>query len=125
MTKNGLRAALLISVIGALLGMSHGSASAAGFQLIEQNASGLGNAYAGQAAAAEDASAIYFNPAGLSRLPGRQVAGSLHLIQPKSDFNDTGSCAPYVGVGVGTSTCPLGSNGNLGHLAGGNGGDAG
>ena len=55
MTKNGWWRALLVSAIGALLGTLPGSAHAAGFQLIEQNASGLGNAYAGQAAAAEDA----------------------------------------------------------------------
>ena len=125
MTKNGLRRALLVSAIGALLGMLHGSASAAGFQLIEQNASGLGNAYAGQAAAAEDASAIYFNPAGLTRIPRGQVVGALHLVKGSSTFNNDGSCTPYVGTGVGTSTCPFGPNGNLGHVAGGNGGDAG
>jgi long-chain fatty acid transport protein len=38
----------------------------AGFQLLEQNASGLGTAYAGTAAAAEDASAVFFNPAGVT-----------------------------------------------------------
>jgi long-chain fatty acid transport protein len=125
MTKNGWRLALLISAIGALLGTFPGSARAAGFQLIEQNASGLGNAYAGQAAAAEDASAIYFNPAGLTRLPGGQVVGALHLIKPSSTFSNHGSCTPYVGTGVGTSTCPFGPNGNLGHVPGGTGGDAG
>src|SRR5262252_8052525 len=111
MTKNGLRRALLVSAIGALLGTLHGSASAAGFQLFEQNASGLGNAYAGQAAAAEDASAISFNPAGLTRLPGGQVVGALHLIKPASTFSNTGSCTPYVGTGVGTNTCPFGPHG--------------
>jgi long-chain fatty acid transport protein len=120
-----MRRALLVGAAATLVGTWSDGASAAGFQLIEQNASGLGNAYAGQAAAAEDASAIYFNPAGLSRVPGRQVAGTLHLIKPESEFNNTGSCAPYVGAGVGTSTCPFGPNGNLGHVAGGNGGDAG
>ena len=44
-------------------------------QLMEQNASGLGNAYAGQAAAAENASTIYFNPAGMTLLPGTQASG--------------------------------------------------
>lgn len=35
-------------------------ARAAGFALMEQNSSGLGNAYAGAAATAEDASTIFF-----------------------------------------------------------------
>src|SRR2546428_1936142 len=124
MTKNGWRRTLLVSAIGALLGTLPGSARAAGFQLFEQNASGLGNAYAGQAAAAEDASAIYFNPAGLTRLPRGQVVGALHLVKPSSTFSNNGSCTPYVGTGVGTTTCPFGPNGNLGHVAGGRGGDA-
>ncbi|VAW72562.1 Long-chain fatty acid transport protein, partial [hydrothermal vent metagenome] len=38
-------------------------AMAAGFALIEQSASQMGNAYAGGAAIANDASTIYFNPA--------------------------------------------------------------
>ena len=42
------------------------AAHAAGFALIEQNASGMGNAYAGGSAIAEDASTIYFNPAGMT-----------------------------------------------------------
>ncbi|MFZ1246651.1 MAG: outer membrane protein transport protein, partial [Azonexus sp.] len=37
-----------------------GSAAAAGFQLLEQNASGIGNAYAGSAAVADNASTIFY-----------------------------------------------------------------
>ncbi|HEU0200452.1 MAG TPA: outer membrane protein transport protein [Burkholderiaceae bacterium] len=110
---------------GIALVAAQGGANAAGFQLFEQNASGLGNAYAGQAAGAEDASTIYFNPAGLTRLNGIQAVGALHFIKPETKFENTASCAPYVGVGAGTSACPFGPNGNLGHTPGGNGGDAG
>jgi len=74
---------------------------AAGFALVEQNASGLGNAYAGQAASAQDASTIFFNPAGMTLLPDRQVVLAGHLIKPQAEF---------------TGTSPL---------SGGNGGDAG
>lgn len=70
-----------------------GGAQAAGFALIEQNASGLGNAYAGQAAVAEDASTIFFNPAGLTELPGRQFVGALHLIKPSAEFSGGGGDA--------------------------------
>ena len=46
-------------LIPALLAIAFsGAASASGFQLLEQNASGIGNAYAGSAAAAENASTI-------------------------------------------------------------------
>lgn len=86
--------------LGGLAGVAHGS----GFQLMEQNASGLGNAYAGQAAAAENASTIFWNPAGMTRLPGRQASGALNIIRPKSEFSNTGSAAP-------TPLNPLGGNG--------------
>lgn len=64
---------------------------AAGFALSEQNASGLGNAYAGAAAVAEDASTIFFNPAGMTYLEGTQIVGALHLIRTTGDFDDRNS----------------------------------
>jgi long-chain fatty acid transport protein len=67
------------------------SAQAAGFALIEQSASGMGNAFAGGSAAAEDASTIFFNPAGMTYIEGTQAAGALHLINPNAEFNDKGS----------------------------------
>jgi long-chain fatty acid transport protein len=82
-------------------------AQAAGFALIEQSASGMGNAFAGGSAAAEDASTIYFNPAGMTYIQGTQVVGALHLIKPNAEFNNNGSI------------------GGVGRPAGGNGGDAG
>ena len=113
----------LIFAIG--LTAAHGAAFGAGFQLFEQNASGLGRAFAGEAASADDASTIYFNPAGLTHVKRRQAVGALHLIRPKSEFGDAGSCSPYLGVGAGTSACPFGQPGNLGHAFGNAGGDAG
>ena len=77
----------VLSLAAGHAGVAYGSA----FALQEQSGSGLGNAFAGGAAAAEDASTIYFNPAGMSRLPGMQavVAGSLICLQAK--FSDNGS----------------------------------
>lgn len=77
----------------------------AGFALIEQNASGLGNAYAGQAAVAQDASTIFFNPAGLTHVGGRQVVLAGHLIAPSAEFSGSASrsgppfLVPTVGQG--------------------------
>jgi long-chain fatty acid transport protein len=70
----------------ALIGFS-GLVHAAGFALVEQNASGLGNAYAGQAAVAADASTIFFNPAGMTLLPDRQLVVAGHLIKPQAEFS--------------------------------------
>ncbi len=75
--------------IGLSLAGVAGLTHAAGFGLIEQSASGLGNAFAGQAASAQDASTIFFNPAGMTLLPDRQVVLAGHLIKPQSEFRGT------------------------------------
>lgn len=77
--------ALAVGTIGSTA--SH----AAAFQLMEGNASGLGNAYAGSAAVAEDASTVFFNPAGMSLLPGRNVAFSVDLVRPSAKFDNQGT----------------------------------
>jgi long-chain fatty acid transport protein len=98
-----------VCVAAALAGWSS-SAMTAGFALMEQNASGLGNAYAGQAAAAENASTIYFNPAGMTLLPGTQVSGSVTPLKPSVKLTPT----------VPPSAPPLGGT----FFDGGNGGNA-
>jgi long-chain fatty acid transport protein len=69
---------------------------ASGFQLVEQNGSGLGNAYAGQAAAGTDASTVYFNPAGLTALDGQQFVIALSPIGVSTRFNDSRSGRPFL-----------------------------
>ena len=92
-----------IMSLAVLAGLGAGSnqAFAAGFQLIEQNASGLGNAYAGQAAAAEDASTLFFNPAGMAYLPGKQGVVAGHIIIPSAKFSNTASTAAAGGFALG------------------------
>ena len=104
------KTALSLAVAGAFAGgVSQAHASA--FALIEQSASGLGNSYAGAAATAEDASTIFYNPAGMSLLPGgMQVSAGLALINLSAKFSDSGS-TPGLGQ-------PLGNNGgNAGDLS--------
>lgn len=66
-------------------------ASAAGFALIENSASGMGNAYAGGAAIADDASTVWFNPAGMTRIKGSQISVAGHIISTTADFTNQGS----------------------------------
>jgi long-chain fatty acid transport protein len=108
MIKN--RAMLSGIVSGAML-VVFGSAMASGFALLEQSASGLGNAYAGGAASAEDASTIFFNPAGMSRLKGTQVVVGGSLIKPSANFSDTGSTPAAL------QTTNNGNGGDAGSLA--------
>jgi long-chain fatty acid transport protein len=73
--------------------------SAAGFQLIEQGVSGLGTAFSGGAAQAEDASTVFFNPAGMTRLEGTQAMAAVHIIVPQAEFDDDGSAHALLGPG--------------------------
>ena len=68
-------------------------ASAAGFALIENSASGMGNAFAGGSAIADDASTVWFNPAGMTRLKGDRMTVAGHIISTKADFSNNGSTA--------------------------------
>jgi long-chain fatty acid transport protein len=75
------------------LGLFSSYGAAAGFQLLEQNVSGLGNAYAGTAAVAENASTIFFNPAGMTQLKDREFSVGVAAIGPSFKFSDNGSSA--------------------------------
>jgi long-chain fatty acid transport protein len=105
MTQARTRAALIASLPVLFTGQLH----AAGFALIEQNVSGLGNAYAGAGASAEDASTIFYNPAGLMYLSGAQLILAGHVIRPSTEFSGSATNPPPLGTSIG----------------GGNGGDAG
>lgn len=86
MNKTNLR------LIPALIAIAFsGSAAAAGFQLLEQNASGLGNAYAGSAAVAENASTIFYNPAGMTQLKDIEVSTGVSLVSASYKFTNNGS----------------------------------
>lgn len=105
-----IKKTLPFAVAAALAGLA-GGAVASGFALIEQNASGLGNAFAGQAASAQDASTIYFNPAALTRLPGKNLVFAGHLIKPSATF---GNSATTAAVSTVLGAGPFALNGNGG-----------
>jgi long-chain fatty acid transport protein len=63
-------------------------AQAAGFFLIEQSVSSMGNAYAGSSAEAPDASVIWFNPAGMTRICGNELVAGGHVVIPRVKFHN-------------------------------------
>jgi long-chain fatty acid transport protein len=82
-------------------GFAATTAHGAGFGLIEQSASGMGVAFAGSAARANDPSLQYFNPAGLASVQSTQVSAAVHLIDLTLDFREEpGSMLPPAGLGV-------------------------
>jgi long-chain fatty acid transport protein len=90
MKKPAIRKPLAL-LIGGMIAAASFNAQSAGFAIIEQSASGMGNAFAGAAAVAEDASTIFFNPAGMTNLQGSQLVAAGHIIVPGADFNNDGS----------------------------------
>lgn len=99
-------------ISAAVLGLFSGYASAAGFQLLEQNASGIGNAYAGSAAVADNASTIFYNPAGMTQLQAREFSAGLTAVQTKFDFKNNGTTQ----IGGAPATGPDGNGGTLGFI---------
>ena len=83
----------IAQIVAALMAGAMGSgAHAAAFQLLEQNASGVGNAFAGSGAAAEDASTAYFNPAAMPFMAQpSQVSMAIDLVKPTIKFHNNGS----------------------------------
>jgi long-chain fatty acid transport protein len=113
--------------VAAMLGINQ-QANAAGFALIEQSVSAMGTAYASGAAGIEDASIIFFNPAGITRLCGLQTVSGYHLVIPSVDYDDddsilfpgvnAGPVAPSNSGGVGAIVPLTGNDGrNAGEAA--------
>ncbi len=110
-----MKKSLHIAAAGSFLALGMGlsaNSMAAGFSIIEASASGMGQAFAGAAAVAEDPSTVYFNPAGMMYLEGSQVTVGMHIIKSRAEFQDGGST-------------DLSNLGPLSTSRGGDGGDAG
>ncbi|WP_459206324.1 OmpP1/FadL family transporter [Pseudomonas sp. MLB6B] len=96
---------------------------AAGFALNEQSVSGMGTGFAGRSSAADDASTVYGNPAGMSRLKRQQVTVGGAAVIAKTDISGPGSnlggetdgdMVPFVGVPMGYYVKPLDDNWSVG-----------
>lgn len=81
----------LATAVGLALAATGTPALCGGFQILEQSASTLGVAHAGTAAAVNDASTVFWNPAGQMLLEGRQATLSLSGIFPSARFTDSGA----------------------------------
>jgi long-chain fatty acid transport protein len=107
--KKFMQYGVSLVVAGVTLGVA-GEAAASGFALVEQSVKQAGSAISGGAAAAEDATTIFFNPAGMMRLKGSQLVVGGHLVTPSSKFSGSATTNPLLGGAP---------------ISGGDGGDAG
>ncbi|HET7176647.1 MAG TPA: outer membrane protein transport protein [Gammaproteobacteria bacterium] len=112
MNKKQFSLGILSAATATLALLASSSASAANFQLTEMSAASLGRAHSGGAAAAEDASSVWYNPAGLEELKNSEILGGYALIRFGADFSKT-SATDAIGQ-------PLsgGNGGSVGKLGG-------
>lgn len=94
---------------------------AGGFAINEQSVSGMGTAFAGRSSSADDASTVFGNPAGMSRLKREQVSGGVALLDAKTDIDhgrgsvsgssisgsNDGDMVPFIGVPMGYYVKPI------------------
>ncbi|UVK97255.1 OmpP1/FadL family transporter [Pseudomonas sp. B21-048] len=90
---------------------------ASGFAINEQSISGMGTGFAGRSSSADDASTIFGNPAGMSRLKREQVTGGVALLDAHTDISDAssrpnsgsndGDMVPLVAVPMGYYVKPI------------------
>lgn len=83
----------------ALLIALSGTTTAGGFGVTVQSGSGGGNAATGHAMA-EDASAMYYNPALLFSMEGRQLNSGFSVVSSDSTVTNTGSTLPLAAAGT-------------------------
>ena len=107
---------MLKTTLGLAVTLASTQLFASGFALNEQSISGMGTGFAGRSSAADDASTVFGNPAGMSRLKRQQVTGGFAAIDASTDINDAsgtqsgtnkGDMVPLTGVPMGYYVKPI------------------
>lgn len=102
-----MRGLTLPTMIGVAFAGALGApeARAGGFMLQEQSQLEIGRAFSGAAASADNPSTIWYNPAGMTELPGLQISSGATALFVTSRQQDAGSTITDT-----TSTRPIGGN---------------
>ncbi|MDD1781303.1 outer membrane protein transport protein [Enterovibrio sp. ZSDZ35] len=81
------------TLLSAAIALATFQAHGAGFQISEHSASGLGRAFAGEAAIADNAAVAVRNPAAMTMFDSAQLSGGISFIQPdvNAKVNTVGS----------------------------------
>jgi long-chain fatty acid transport protein len=117
-----MKKVMLKSSLAVAVTLASSQLLASGFALNEQSISGMGVGFAGRSSAAEDASTIYGNPAGMSRLKREQVTVGGAAVIAKTDIKGgsnlggetDGDMVPVVGVPMGYYVKPLDEHWSVG-----------
>jgi len=119
-----MKKAMLKTSLGVAVAVASSQLFASGFALNEQSISGMGTGFAGRSSAADDASTVYGNPAGMSRLKRQEVTVGGAAVIAKSDISGSGSSplpgktdgdmVPVVGVPMGYYVKPIDDHWSVG-----------
>jgi len=96
-----IKKSLLSSAMLCGLVLGTAQANAAGFYIQEQSVKGLGTAFAGSTTSLDDASTLYFNPAGMTELESMSINAGVNLLIPEANLTNTGSTLPFGGGAAG------------------------
>lgn len=89
----------LVLLSASFMSLTTPAAHAASFYLQEQSVSGMGEAFAGAAADTQNASTVYYNPAGMVELADPEIYAGATLLLPSADYDDRGSTITGAGYG--------------------------
>lgn len=107
---------LTLAIALASTALIAGQAAASGFQVREQSAKTLANAFSNAAAGAEDVSFMAHNPAAIGHIDGHQVAGGVAYIDATFELQDAAASSPFV-PGLGNVGYDLGGSRQGGETA--------
>ncbi|QJP94652.1 MULTISPECIES: OmpP1/FadL family transporter [Pseudomonas] len=112
-----MKKVMLKTTISLAVSLASTQIFAAGFAINEHSISGMGTGYAGRSSSADDASTVYGNPAGMSRLTREQVTGGVAFLDAKTDISDAssspnggsnkGDMVPFTSVPMGFYVKPI------------------
>lgn len=111
-----MKKTMIKSAISLAVGLASTQLFAAGFALNEQSVSGMGVGFAGRSSSAEDASTVYGNPAGMSRIKRDEISVGAAAVYAKTDIHNgrgtfggsnDGDMVPVVAVPMGYYVKPI------------------
>ncbi|HEN8713727.1 TPA: outer membrane protein transport protein [Pseudomonas putida] len=118
-----MKKVMLKTSLGLAVAFASSHLFAAGFALNEQSISSMGTGFAGRSSSAEDASTVFGNPAGMSRLKREQFTVGGAAVIAKTDISGPGSnlggetdgdMVPVVGVPMGYYVKPIDDHWSVG-----------
>ena len=111
-----MKKVMLKTTISLAVALASTQIFASGFALNEQSISGMGTGFAGRSSSADDASTVFGNPAGMSRIKRQEVTGGIAAIDASSDIKDAqgahpgtnkGDMVPFTAVPMGYYVKPI------------------